>query len=148
MLHVSFLSFITTLSDVKICHHLFKSCTKFSENWLWSANYRWLMIMETNSTRNIKRFLKSKRMNLTVNSEVLLAYPGEINGVINKWHIFDIYRTAFEPRGLLIIDTVNKTLKKWGNRSWKFDKRSNLENLTINTVMIVRTWFFFLLEIF
>jgi len=76
-------------------------------------------------------------MNLTVNSEVLLAYPEEINGVINEWHIFDIYRTAFEPRGLLMIDTVNKNFKKWGNRSWKFDKRSNLENLTINTVMIV-----------
>lgn len=104
------------------------------------------MIMEINSTRNIKTFLKSKRISLTVNSEVLLAYPDETNNVVNKWHIFDVYRTAFEPRGRLMVDTVNKTYRKWGNRSWKFDKRSNLENLTINAVMIVCSSVFFFLS--
>lgn len=68
---------------------------------------------------------------------MLLAYPDEVDDIITNWHIFDIYRTAFEPRGNLMIDVVNKTFKKWGNRLWKFDKRTNLGNLTLNVVTIV-----------
>ncbi|KAF0756485.1 ionotropic receptor 75a-like, partial [Aphis craccivora] len=111
-------------------------CVKFSESWLWSASYHWLMIMSEKSNNNIQSFLTSKNVNLTISSEVLLAYPIMMDGIITNWHIFDIHRTAFEPRGKLMIDVVNKTLGMWGNRLWKFDKRSNLENLTLNVVTI------------
>lgn len=112
-------------------------CVKFSESWLWSASYHWLMMMREKSNNNIQSFLTSKNVNLTISSEMLLAYPIMMDGIITNWHIFDIYRTAFEPRGKLMIDVVNKTLGMWGNRLWKFDKRSNLEKLTLNVVTIV-----------
>ncbi|XP_027836912.1 ionotropic receptor 75a-like [Aphis gossypii] len=108
---------------------------KFSASWLWSASYHWLMMMSEKSN-NIQSFLTSKNVNLTISSEILLAYPIMMDGIITNWHIFDIYRTAFEPRGKLMIDVVNKTLGMWGNRLWKFDKRSNLENLTLNVVTV------------
>lgn len=97
------------------------------------------MTMENNSNKNIQSFLTSKNINLTVWSEVLLAYPDE--AYFTNWHIFDVYRTAFEPRGKLMIDIVNETFGKWGNRIYKYDKRSNLENLTLDVVTIVRTNF-------
>lgn len=93
--------------------------------------------MAQNSDRNIKSFLTSKNINLTISSEVLLAYAQESNNIVTNWQIFDIYRTAFEPRGQLMIDAVNKTFGKWGNRLWKYDKRSNLQNLTLNAVTVV-----------
>lgn len=93
--------------------------------------------MAQNSDRNIKSFLTSKNINLTISSEVLLAYTQESNNIVTNWQIFDIYRTAFEPRGQLMIDVVNKTFGKWGNRLWKYDKRSNLQNLTLNAVTVV-----------
>jgi len=93
------------------------------------------MMMSKKSNNNIQSFISSKKINLTVSSEILLAYPNEMDET--NWHIFDIYRTAYEPRGKLIIDVVNKTFGKWGNRLWKFDKRSNLGNLTLNVVTIV-----------
>lgn len=110
---------------------------KFSESWLWNSSYHWLMIMSKKSNNNIQSFVSSKKINLTIDSEILLAYPNEMDGIITNWHIFDIYRTAFEPRGKLMIDVVNTTFGKWGNRLWKFDKRSNLGNLTLNVVTIV-----------
>lgn len=94
-------------------------------------------MMMSEKSNNIQSFLTSKNVNLTISSEILLAYPIMMDGIITNWHIFDIYRTAFEPRGKLMIDVVNKTLGTWGNRLWKFDKRSNLENLTLNVVTIV-----------
>lgn len=96
------------------------------------------MFMESDSNMNVQSFLTSKRLNITVSSEVLLSYPAKANGIVTNWHIFDVYRTAFEPRGQLMIDVLNETFAKWGNRLWKFDKRSNLQNLTLNTVTIVR----------
>lgn len=95
------------------------------------------MIMKTDSDEDVQGFLKLKNINLTVNSEVLLAYPTNTNDIDFGWHIFDVYRTAYEPRGQLMIDVVNDTFGKWGNRLWKFDKRSNLENLTLNVVTVV-----------
>ncbi|XP_022164576.1 glutamate receptor ionotropic, delta-2-like [Myzus persicae] len=112
------------------------SLFKFSESWLWNSSYHWLMIMSKKSNNNIQSFVSSKKINLTIDSEILLAYPNEMDGIITNWHIFDIYRTAFEPRGKLMIDVVNTTFGKWGNRLWKFDKRSNLGNLTLNVVTI------------
>jgi len=93
------------------------------------------MMMSKTSNNNIQIFLSSKKINLTVSSEILLAYPNKIDDT--NWHIFDIYRTAFEPRGKLMIDVVNKTFGKWGNRIWKFDKRSDLGNLTLNVVTVI-----------
>lgn len=111
---------------------------QFSESWLWNASYHWLMMMANNSNKNIQSFLTSKNINLTTSSEVLLAYSrDEMNNNITKWDIFDIYRTAFKPRGKLMIDVLNETFGKWGNRLWKFNKRTNLENLTLNVVTIV-----------
>jgi len=110
---------------------------KFSESWLWNASYHWLMVMSKKSNNKIQSFLSTKKINLSISSEILLAYPNEMDGIITNWHIFDIYRTAFEPRGKLMIDVVNKTFGKWGNRLWKFDKRSNLGNLTLNVVTVV-----------
>jgi len=95
------------------------------------------MVMSKKSNNNIQSFLTSKNINLTITSEILLAYPNVMDDIITNWHIFDIYRTAFEPRGKLMIDVVNKTFGIWGNRLWKFDKRSNLQNLTLNVVTIV-----------
>jgi len=95
------------------------------------------MMMNKNSKKNIQHFLTSKKINLTINSEILLAYPDELDDIIINWNIFDVYRTAYEPRGKLIIDVLNTTFGKWGNRLWKFDKRSNLENLTLNVVTVV-----------
>ncbi|XP_025200887.1 probable glutamate receptor [Melanaphis sacchari] len=112
---------------------------KFSESWLWNSSYQWLMVMSKISNDNIiniQSFLTSKNINLTINSEILLAYPNVMDGTIINWRIFDIYRTAFEPRGKLMIDVVNKTFGMWGNRLWKFDKRSNLENVTLNVVTV------------
>jgi len=103
------------------------------------------MIMEHDRETNVQRFLTSKNINLTIDSEVLLAYPREMNGIMvvsNNWHIFDVYRTAFEPRGKLVVDVLNETFRKWGNRLWKFDQRSDLDNLTVNVVTIVRIRFF------
>ncbi|XP_025424044.1 glutamate receptor ionotropic, delta-2-like [Sipha flava] len=110
---------------------------EFSDNWLWNSSYHWLMIMEKNSNKNIRSFLSTKNINLTVWSEVFLAYPNNtMYGIFKNWHIFDIYRTAYEPRGQLMIDVVNETFGKWGNRICKYDKRSNLENLTLDVVTI------------
>jgi len=95
------------------------------------------MVMSKKSNNKIQSFLSTKKINLSISSEILLAYPNEMDGIITNWHIFDIYRTAFEPRGKLMIDVVNKTFGKWGNRLWKFDKRSNLGNLTLNVVTVV-----------
>lgn len=103
------------------------------------------MIMEHDRETNVQRFFTSKNINLTIDSEVLLAYPREMNGIMvvsNNWHIFDVYRTAFEPRGKLVVDVLNETFRKWGNRLWKFDQRSDLDNLTVNVVTIVRIRFF------
>jgi len=124
------------------CYKILIVYVKFSESWLWNASYHWLMMMNKQSNYNIQSLLSSKKINLTVNSEILLAYPNEIDGIITNWNIFDIYRTASEPRGKLMIDVVNKTFGKWGNRLWKFDKRSNLGNLTLNVVTIVSTYSF------
>lgn len=99
------------------------------------------MIMETDSNNNIQSFLTSRHINLTIDSEVLLAYPDETDD--NSWHIYDIYRTAFEPRGRLVVDTLNETFRQWGNRIWKFDKRSNLQNLPVNVAAVVRTDFYY-----
>lgn len=96
------------------------------------------MLMENNTNKNIQSFLASKKINLTICSEVLLAYLEKTDGINTNWHIFDVYRTAFEPRGQLMIDVLNETFGTWGNRLWKYDKRSNLENLTLNVVTIVR----------
>lgn len=111
---------------------------KFSESWLWNSSYHWLMMMKNKSNKNIQKFLTLKNINLAVNSEVLLAYPYDMDDVFINWHIFDVYRTAFEPNGQLMFEVVNETFGKWGNRLWKFDKRSNLQNLTLNVVCIVR----------
>lgn len=119
---------------------------KFSESWLWNASYHWLMMMRKYSNNNIQSFISSKKINLTVSSEILLAYPNEMDDT--NWHIFDIHRTAYEPRGKLIIDVVNKTFGKWGNRLWKFDKRSNLGNLTLNVVTIVSIFLNFKEQLF
>lgn len=106
--------------------------------------------------KNVQSFLTSKNINLTVDSEVLLAYPDEIddNNSIISWHIVDVYRTAFEPRGRLIVDVLNESFGQWGNRFWKFDKRLNLQNLTVNVaslvcvILIICTRFCRSLEIF
>lgn len=95
--------------------------------------------METDSHKNIHNFLASKHINLTIDSEVLLAYPDETDD--NSWHIYDVYRTAFEPRGRLVVDILNETFGRWGNRFWKFDKRSNLQNLPVNVAAVVCTVF-------
>lgn len=113
---------------------------------MWNASYHWLMMMAQNSRKEIHGFLTSKNINLTISSEIILAYPDETNYTATNWHIFDIYRTAFEPRGQLMIDVVNETFGKWGNRFWKFDKRSNLQNLTLNVATIVCTYFGFRLK--
>lgn len=120
-----------------ICFLIKLKCIQISESWLWRTEYRWLMIMDENLDDNISNFLSIKNIKLTLDSEVQLAYPKDENGIINKWHIFDVYRTAFEPRGQLKIEILTNTLGKWGNRLWKFDKRYNLENLTLNVVTIV-----------
>lgn len=99
------------------------------------------MMMENNSNKNIQNFLSSKNIRLTVWSEVFLAYANTRYGIFKNWHILDIYRTAYEPRGQLMIDVVNETFGKWGNRIRKYDKRSNLENLTLDVVTIVRLHF-------
>lgn len=65
---------------------------------------------------------------------MLLAYPDEIDEIMNNWRVFDVYRTVFEPRGRLIISVLNETFEKWGHQLWKFDKRSDLKNLTLNAV--------------
>lgn len=96
------------------------------------------MVMDKYSNIDIQNFLSSNNINLTVGSELLLAYPDEIDEIMINWRIFDVYRTAFEPRGQLMIDAVNATFGKWGNRLWKFDKRSNLQNLSLNAVSVVR----------
>lgn len=95
------------------------------------------MVMEKYSNTNIQHFLTSKNINLTICSELLLAYPDKIDEIIINWRIFDVYRTALEPKGQLVIDAVNQTFRKWGNRLWKFDKRSNLQNLSLNVVSVV-----------
>lgn len=101
------------------------------------------MLMKKTANKNIQSFLTSKNINLTINSEVLFAYPDEINDTFTNWNIFDVYRTAFEPRGQLMIDALNETFGKWGNRLWKFNKRSNLENLTLNVVSVVSIYIYF-----
>ncbi|VVC25721.1 Hypothetical protein CINCED_3A000625 [Cinara cedri] len=121
------------------------SCNKdwmlfqFTESWLWNASYHWLMMMETSSNKTIQSFLASKNINLTIDSEVLLAYPDETdkNMFSKRWHIFDVYRTAFKPRGKLVIDVLNETFGQWGNRLWKFDERLNLQNLTVNVAALI-----------
>jgi len=102
------------------------------------------MMMENDREINVQSFFTLKNINLTVSSEVLLAYPEVTDGVMvvgNNWRILDVYRTAFEPRGKLVVDVMNETFEKWGNRLWKFDKRSNLDNLTMNVVTIVSACF-------
>lgn len=93
--------------------------------------------MENSLDKNIQTFLTSKNINLTISSEVLLAYPYQLGNIITDWNIFDVYRTAFEPRGQLLIDVINTTFGKWGNRLWKYDKRSNLQNLELNVTTVV-----------
>lgn len=120
---------------------------------MWNASYHWLMMMENDRKTDVESFLTSKNINLTVSSELLLAYPGDVDDEFvpvvvvseNEWRIFDVYRTAFEPRGKLVVDVVNETFGKWGNRLWKFDKRLNLANLTMNVVTIVSVCIFFFL---
>lgn len=98
--------------------------------------------MERNSNKNIQYFLTIHKINLSITSEVLLAYPDETDGININWNVYDVYRTAFEPRGTIMIDVLNETYKKWGNRLTKIDKRSNLRNLSLNVVTVVRIYLF------
>lgn len=104
------------------------------------------MLMGNNTNKNIGSFLASKNIKLSISSEIILAYPDKTDDINTNWHIFDIYRTAFEPRGKLKIDVLNETFGTWGNRLWKYDKRSNLENLILNVATIVRIKFYFLVN--
>ncbi|XP_050540389.1 ionotropic receptor 75a-like [Daktulosphaira vitifoliae] len=111
---------------------------EFPRNYHWNSSYHWLMIMEKRVSYDISKFLNQKKINLTVDSEVILAYQMELN---NTWLIYDIYRTAYEPRGELVIEALNySSFGKWGNRSWKFDKRRNLRNLTLNAVIPINSY--------
>ncbi|XP_050432669.1 uncharacterized protein LOC126840772 [Adelges cooleyi] len=114
---------------------------EFVERHYWNSSYHWLMLMDLNANDGIEYFLSHHNISLTVYSEVILAYPIErtFDKDGYKWRLYDIYRTAYEPRGQLVIDELNRIAGKWGRRSWKYDKRSDLKNLTLNAITLVNT---------
>ncbi|XP_050540390.1 uncharacterized protein LOC126905038 [Daktulosphaira vitifoliae] len=109
---------------------------EFSSTFYWNSSYHWLMIMKDNT---IPKFLNQKKINITVDCEIILAYQYGLKQ--NEWFLYDVYRTAYEPRGVLVVEELNYTMfGRWGNRSWKFDKRRNLKNLTLNAVTLVYSY--------
>ncbi|XP_050432665.1 ionotropic receptor 75a-like [Adelges cooleyi] len=94
------------------------------------------MINQHRGINEIDRFVKIKNISLNLDSEVFYAH-----WETDKWQLYDIYRTALSPRGRLIVGIVNETLYgKWGLRSWKYDKRTDLHNLTLNVINVANPY--------
>ncbi|XP_054279258.1 ionotropic receptor 75a-like [Macrosteles quadrilineatus] len=110
------------------CENANTLLTWASRNKLFTTNYHWLVVDESNKT--IEEILLNHGVELNLESEVMWINQSE------PLRVYEVYQTGTLPHGQLVVSEMpNGT---WTSRKWKLDSRVDLRGLVLNVTEVVK----------
>lgn len=104
---------------------------------MFTSNYYWLIFGKEQHNARIEEILFKNKIILSIESEVIWVKYSITNAIL-----YDLYQTGIQPYGQICVTRLTTNLThKWNHRKWKFDTRTNLQNLILNATAVVRILF-------